>query len=658
MFILNPYPRGFVIFRHDTAPEIPNGWHQLSLGVSGWYFAHDPIIVPEIAWQQESDKWVLVHGLCLHASPDEIAESPAAYLVNKVGRGHNQFFNALDFLGGRHLILQGDSQGFRVFNDATGMRSVYYSAESELLASHINLITDIQPHPPRSDDDGARGAMSGWDRTKFLGIDPLLPNHYLKVDDWTVHRFFPRERNKYEDWSLADKIQAFRDIWTVEMNNLVATRKKLVMSLTGGADSRTSLALSMDHLQAIEMFTYTVNNPGNSTWAQSMALDKQLVEEIKELVPVKHRYFIFGKNNLPSTDEINKVLEKNTVQNHGQWLVPHYANAFPDDNVVHLRGNAYEIGRAYWGSNDTNGTIPELRRLYRTRTKSDQGYESEESRREDFERGLRKWQYVNSLHGYHRRDLFYWEIRSGRWLAEILNETDIAFETCVPMNIRALVELSLAFNYEERAEGLFFAELINASFPILNFPGKNDARNLYEKYRDEKRKEQDEFQSYDHEYLTETLNIVGNGRESESLPMSTPEIYIPSNSFVAGTSVKRTFKNSTQAGELLFRMETTYHKLDAKDHWWYQILVDGTPRLTWDGAIQGRSVHIAVNNLTPETKVEVQAIVQKSQIGKASWERASRSFIRDISLIPKSCSGPTTVAADVTPIAIDSKLSN
>lgn len=653
MVTLNPYPRGFVIFRHDTAPEIPNGWHQLSLGVSGWYFAHDPIIVPEIAWQQESDKWVLVHGLCLHASPDEIAESPATYLVNKVGRGHNEFFNALDYLGGRHLILQGDSNGFRVFNDATGMRSVYYSAGSALLASHINLINDIQPHPPRSDSEGARGAMSGWDRTKYFGIDPLLPNHYLKVDDWSVHRFFPRETNKYADWSLADKIQAFRDIWTVEINNLVATKTKLVMSLTGGADSRTSLALSMAHLQAIEMFTYTVNNPGSSKWAQSMALDKQLVEEIKQLVPVKHRYFLFGKNDLPSTDKINRALAKNTVQNHGQWLVPHYANAFPDDQVVHLRGNAYEIGRAYWGSNATNGTIPELRRLYRSRTNNDHGYESEQSRREDFERGLRKWQYVNGLHGYHRRDLFYWEIRSGRWLAEILNETDVAFETCVPMNVRALVEISLAFSPKERAEGFFFAEIINSIYPILNFPGKNDPRNLYEIHRDHRNQSVKIPSPEELKLLSSILDISRGHDQLDSYTCENNQILIPREHYQPGVVATRTFSTTTKPGQLTFEIESDYYKPEAKDHWHYQIAINGEARIRWDGALQGRSVHVAIGNLSIGDTVAIQAIVLRDQTGRESWETVSRALIQSIQFTPRENDGETWVVADTISLPIN-----
>ncbi|MEL0525966.1 hypothetical protein, partial [Neisseria gonorrhoeae] len=104
-----------------------------------------------------------------------------------------------------------------------------------------------------------------------------------------------------------------------------------------------------------------------------------------------------------------------------------------------------------------------------------------------FREGLQRWEYLDNLHGVHLRDLYYWEIRMGRWASEIHNETDLAFETCVMINSRSLLEITLSFPVEDRRTGYFFAELINDAAPLLNFFGKNDLRNLYEITRDERR---------------------------------------------------------------------------------------------------------------------------------------------------------------------------
>lgn len=647
MVALHPYPRGFVIHLATVTPATPAGWSSQRLGDSGWSFTHDQLRVPELVCIENSDRWVLVHGLCLHAGLEDIQGSPAQHLARMASQGDQEFLEALDHLGGRHVILLGDSQGFRVFHDATGMRSVYFSSESSMVASHVHLLNDSHRHTSRTEEQGSRAAIAGWDRTQYLGISSLLPNHFLDVADWRVQRFYPREENRYADWTLEAKIEAFRDMWNREMRHLVSTGSKLVMSLTGGADSRTSLALSMEHVDEIEMFTYTVASQGSSSWSKSMALDKKLVEEIKKLVPVKHRYFFFGKKNLPRTKQITQRLRKNTTQKHGHWLVPHYANAFPEDDVVHLRGNAYEIGRAYWGTNHWNDNLAGLQRLYRVRTKKDAGYESEESRQAEFERGVEFWHYNVPLHGFHLLDIFYWEIRSGRWLAEILNETDIAFETCVPMNVRAMVEISLAFSVKERSDGFFFSELINAGCPVLNFPGKNDPRNIYEQVRDEQLDREALHVSETRVELHQEFLVTGDGRAMRSVTPDSDRFYLPQDDFVTGTTVTRHFHHVPGNGSLIFTVDSPYAKPSALGHWYYQVTINGRPVARWDGAERRRPVHVTIDNVNPSHEIAVEIVALRDHEGAASWEIASRARITDVLFTERRSEGDPSVAVDV-----------
>src|SRR5699024_6605688 len=90
-----------------------------------------------------------------------------------------------------------------------------------------------------------------------------------------------------------------------------------------------------------------------------------------------------------------------------------------------------------------------------------------------------------------RRDLFYWEIRMGKWHSEILNENDAAFETVLPHNSRRILKLLLSYSPEQRKSSFAVKELINSNAPILNFFGVNDKRNLYEIVRDEEIRDTD-----------------------------------------------------------------------------------------------------------------------------------------------------------------------
>src|SRR5699024_2890083 len=91
--------------------------------------------------------------------------------------------------------------------------------------------------------------------------------------------------------------------------------------------------------------------------------------------------------------------------------------------------------------------------------------------------------YGEDLFDFHILDLFYWEDRMGRWHSEILNETDAAFDTLLPFNVRAIIEVALSFSIPEQKSDYLFKELINRNHPILNFYGRNEKLNLYEKQK-------------------------------------------------------------------------------------------------------------------------------------------------------------------------------
>lgn len=100
------------------------------------------------------------------------------------------------------------------------------------------------------------------------------------------------------------------------------------------------------------------------------------------------------------------------------------------------------------------------------------------------EEGTRLIGYDRDLFGYHRLDLAYLEVRMARWASEIENETDICFETFVPFNMRAIIEISLSFPIEKRLNYFLEMELINRNWPMLNFYQLNNAPNLYERYQE------------------------------------------------------------------------------------------------------------------------------------------------------------------------------
>lgn len=643
------YPRGFVIFRKADKPMLPTNWSRIDLGTSAWAFAYENSEVPQIIKIRNTNQWVLVHGLCLYAGSDRRDLSPTERLAEAAEAGDSAFLDLLDELGGRHVILRGNSEEFVVYQDATGMRSVYYSSQGVLVGSHVHLLNDLKSHEQRTESQGLNDFIQSWDRTPFIGIDALLPNHSLKIPEFTVTRFYPRAINRYAQWTKGERIKEYRSLWERQWMSLEAERHEheLVMSLTGGHDSRTTLALLADRLPRIQTFTYTVPHVTNNAWARSLRLDGDIVEQIKHCVELNHKYIVKTVTGPTMSQSTLSVLKKNTVYNHGSWLLPYYLAEFAEGDVIHIRGNSYGVYKAPWKATRDNNNLKSLRLLYGRLKGPRQSEETKESQDRHLDRSITKWAYDQEVFDFHLYELMFWEVRMGRWASEIYNETDIAFQSFEPSAVRKMIEIALSFSISDKSNQLLQSELINASYPLLNFPGKNDSRNLYEQYRDHRQKTLTGSTSANALRLSPSLDIKGQDGIIESYVMHYEELYIPKDHFSCGVTATRSLELLKEPGIITFEIDTKYYNPAAKNYWQYRISVNGTPKLVWDGASQGRTIHIAVGNVDPGTLITVEATALRNQVGMNSWETASRANIQFARFTPRAKDGEPWVSGDV-----------
>lgn len=627
-----PFPRGFVLgrSRSEHTRGIPTTWTSTDLPSGGWFFSYPGNQPPAIERDLQTGAWVLVHGLCLNADPQHPDTPPARYLLDHLLAGQEAFYGALDRLGGRHLILQGTPDSLTVYNDAAGTRSVYWSEAAQVVASHLALLNEVHPHVRRKDAQEQRASLATWDDTRFQGINPLLPNHELQLPQWRTGRFFPRARNRYAGWSDGDRREEFRAIWATQIENLRAQHDDLVMSITGGADSRTALSLVTDYTDDIEFFTYTSAEDDQSRWGRALAMDKAIVDQLMTVVSLKHQYFRATEQDARVLDELLPVVSRNTPHSHGRWLLPFYYQNFGHRQPIHLRANGFEIGRAHWGVRADNNTFDALKGVYWAETRTRSTGLPEEERRRRFEAGLLDWQWNGELHDYHLLDLYYWEVRSGRWLAEVFNETDIAFDTLLPVNVRALYEISLSYPPVARHDGHLFSELINDTHPVLNFFGKNDVRNLYEQQRDESRGGADTPQ--DAHALGSTLLLTHQDGSETRTARGDTVIMIPRDHFLTGTTAAREVlvPVELERSTLSFTVDAPYGNQRGGENFHYEIHVDGEVGAWWDGALVARPVRVSVDECRPTTTVSVVIRALRDRQGIRSWENATRASIHHI----------------------------
>src|SRR5699024_10364987 len=136
---------------------------------------------------------------------------------------------------------------------------------------------------------------------------------------------------------------------------------------------------------------------------------------------------------------------------------------------------------------------------------------------------LERLNYGEKLFDYHILDLFDWEDRMAGWHSEVLNETDAAFDTLLPFNMRAIIDISLSFPVSERRSDYMFKELVNRNHPILNFYGRNEKTNLYEQQRDQANTQEERTPA-----LFKEFTVFDVEREEKSkVKTSENTIYIP-----------------------------------------------------------------------------------------------------------------------------------
>ncbi|WP_204181780.1 hypothetical protein [Staphylococcus sp. GDY8P152P] len=645
------YPFGFIFTEKDSKiNNIPKTFNKRNvIGKFNYYYD----LNGENAFFIEGNEFVIINGHFAHIGVHKNLNQKEllVQLLNLYYNNYHDFLDLIDHIAGRYAILIGNKEEVEVFQDATGARSIYYMSDFNVVSSHLNLIKDNFETIEESIVEQLTEYKFSFFSTTLKNINTLIPNHSLKLIEKSVKRYFPRNINQYSLFKENDKFELVEKLWKEQL--LVYRKKydKLILSLTGGYDSRVLLAMSKELKNEINYFTYTVEqNIDNTKFEKVAKLDEYIVKQLVNDLDINHQFIYIKEDDYSLTEKEHKVMDKNSIKQHGRKLIPFYNKHFKENNIIHVRGNLLEIGRAVFhdGSNSTDRIKWHILKTLKNKI----GVDEIETKvlNKNIENALRELNYEGIKYDFDSLDLYYWEVHMGKWFSEVLNETDSSFNTILPYNMRSIIEISLSFSLDERINDYFFNELINRNYSILNFYGKNQKDNLYERFLRNKESQNDKNNV---KYFDKIRTYNSNGELENIYKSYNNEIYIPQTKLFEGYYSEISFTIKSDNSMLTMCLINEYLSKRGNGYLQYEILKNNTVLLIEDISKWDLENHINIFNLMKNDTVKIRVKSLKN-INAKSWQAAS--LLKVISL--KEMESPINLAKNITVTSPFSKLLN
>lgn len=621
---MQAYQRGFLMTPTQTKRD---GWDVVTLP-NGDFFYYDPITQVDLI--QNGSRWMLALGDVVDIRA--MKRDRMNLLARLNAETTEAFHESLDFMGGRYVLIRGDEASVRLYHDATGMRGVYFTTEAPLrAASHLELLQeDVQsaPHPLCSSELRQHNHyhLPGH-FTIYETIRILVPNHFVD-GSCVMTRYYPRR--PLESLPVEAAIEPLRSWFDNQLHQLFETDERIIFSLTAGIDSRLSLALLKPFLAEIEAFTYQ-----NVAHVESLDIDAEVATMMARDLGFAHRIIPVDGRAFEQADEtkpFRDMMRQSVTSNHGHAHAYEYMKLYNDRPTRHLRSNILEIGRAFYRKNRTlpaEFTVEGAIRCYSWKSRED-------------DRVVALWtSYVEAvglteatLHGYDPYDLLYWEYRMGMWHQQVLAESDVAFETYIPFNARAILELFLMPEYGDRLYAKLFYEVIGHEWPVLAFWGVN---------------KRDTMRDYLHPTLDQDwmpLNgVITSGRLDEStIPLNVRRLttnvsyHLEANAMKKGDHMVYTQILPTKSGQtyrLNLNVLNPFEKRSSLGlgRMRYEIWVDGVLYLSEDIAAWGGPNQVWVEfDATAETTEFMVRTVALRDCGPNKWGAASKMQLEALRL--------------------------
>jgi hypothetical protein len=257
----------------------------------------------------------------------------------------------LEGLAGRFLWLCTAGERARIYLDAAGQVPCVYDPDMRVAASSAFALLSAVDYNARFDAAlhaglGINGL--GWipgGLTAHKGVQRLLPNHILDLEDFTMTRHWPLQPvtpAKDPEAAIATLIETVRE----QLAALVAGERRVAQALTAGHETRMLLGCARPFTDRMDFATVS---------AGAGHVDTVMAARIAEGEQLRHRV-------LP-TVMADVAARAAYLRRNGDCIADGNARSFPSvapiaDSHVFVGGAGGEVGRGFfWRPGDGDATM-------------------------------------------------------------------------------------------------------------------------------------------------------------------------------------------------------------------------------------------------------------------------------------------------------------
>lgn len=448
------YPRGFLLTRKEPL-ETPQGWDHLRLG--WWNLRISPSLGLIVA--SDGEHYVLLAGNPLDGTLK--TEDIALNIANRSSRTERQDY--VNQLAGSFVLIELDAHGSATLQTTgDGLRSVIYDKDGVGAASAEKLLVDALgvtgptdfsrellreerlPYPPGT-------------RTGYATLRRLTANTSVEISQGAAKvRRIPTLVSS--DISISEAADSLTARLSAQLEGYFADKEQVLIPITSGIDSRTTLSLLGPHLEKCKFFTYGARY---SKHQEGVSQDVRTGIAIAKYIGVDHEVVeVSGDGTLPP--EILALMRSNTSRDSAPRVVWALAQSFPDIKD-HLLSFSYAVGKAPYLKRPRPELTPRKMAQMLSRDKKRVSKLAIKAFGE-FDRQTKFSTAGGRIAPY---DRFYWEHRLSVWGANVLAEYDFIHNASSLLSSREDILTMLVPSLEDRVGKRLQISMIEKNWPEL-----------------------------------------------------------------------------------------------------------------------------------------------------------------------------------------------